>query len=606
MATQENGTTIMTDSNRDKDNAVDDTANAHHDHEAWRDESAAVERLFEICMGESVVFHMDELSRLLQKYPNAARTVRPIEDLEIDYEGNSYQKLRSMYPLHVACRRNAPISVIRALLMAWPEVIKMQLEDRRLPLHEACLCAKSLETIQLLLKAWPESISARAERSYRDDTPLNMALQNSEVSIDIIQYLVEYWPGSLRDAHALHLACDHAVSLQVIQYLAKKWPNAVENWYSRKLPFHRCLKNDKSSFETISFLIDLRPYSVSSGDGVWCQLAKMQSFRSLTSDITSLLIEKWPYGLRKPDSSGRLALHHACHGAAPSAVIRLMTEAWPAAASHRDDDRRLPLYHVLTNPSYTDWTERLSIIQLLVEILPESFQMKGQNGCLLLHSCASMTFETFVYVLESYPQAVRVQDTSRRLPLHEACLQNACPAPGMIDRLVREWPESIQMACSCRQHLDPFNVKEEGYIRALPLDLACANHHCKSSPEIIGMLTNQMPPLHFICAHTCTPWEITLKAIQYLASVFPNDVMLFHQGMLPFHIACQVGAPRFVLEWWRQQHPSVVSMYTTDNHESALYCYLSSPASSMANGKSYYAALQFLVVSYPAALHSPN
>jgi len=59
---------------------------------------------------------MDELRVVLcyKSTPNAARTLRPIKDLEVDCKGNSYEKLNSKYPLLVACRINAPMSVILA------------------------------------------------------------------------------------------------------------------------------------------------------------------------------------------------------------------------------------------------------------------------------------------------------------------------------------------------------------------------------------------------------------------------------------------------------------------------------------------------------------
>jgi len=80
--------------------------------------------------------------------------------------------------------------------------------------------------------------------------------------------------------------------------------------------------------------------------------------------------------------------------------------------------------------------------------------------------------------------------------------------------------------------------------------------------------------------------------------------MLFHQGMLPFHCACHDGAPRSVLEWLAEQHPTVVRTYTTDTHESPLHCYVSS--TNNVNGDSSFSAIQFLVEKYPDALHSTN
>jgi len=146
----------------------------------------------------------------------------------------------------------------------------------------------------------------------------------------------------------------------------------------------------------------------------------------------------------------------------------------------------------------------------------------------------------------------------------------------------------------------------DGCIYAIPLDLECANYE-NPSPERVRILTNHTPPLHFICNYSRTPWVPTwLDAFKKLASVFPNDGMHFHQGALPFHCACRMGAPRSVLEWWCEQYPEVVSTYTTDTQESPLHCYLFSSTSNNVNKKSYFSAVQFLVEKYPAALHRTN
>jgi len=272
------------------------------------------------------------------------------------------------------------------------------------------------------------------------------------------------------------------------------------------------------------------------------------------------------------------------------------------------------------------------------------------------------------HLLQRYPNAARSLFLSSpmddwrgrrsryKYPLHVAC--NPLASQEFIDRLVREWPESVQVPCRCaiedfslqgdpaekfrkflrkayltdseffsnghdfarrrrdieeyKQVIDDHNctdmLVDVDMIYALPLDLACAADEVLSA-EVIDILTNHTPPLHFICTFSRTPWIPTrLKAIQYLASVFPHDSMLFYHDTLPFHCACLFGAPRAVLEWWCEQYPNVVGTYTKDTDASPLHYYLcSSPRTSDGkNRDSYFSAVKFLVEKHPDALHHMN
>jgi len=160
-------------------------------------EDSAINRLFAICEGETS-FSCNEVENILERYPNAARTVKRCASSFYPWGpppwGDPMSTPSEKYPLHVACRNNAPIPVIRALLKAWPGALQTPAASC-LPLEEACICAKSLDTIQLLVEEWPKSIEHYS--------PLHLALgicarKRPEVSLDIIQFLVHQWPESVK------------------------------------------------------------------------------------------------------------------------------------------------------------------------------------------------------------------------------------------------------------------------------------------------------------------------------------------------------------------------------------------------------------------------
>jgi len=128
--------------------------------------AAAVHHLFEICEGKTSFSSEDELHHLLEQYPRAARTLNESAD---HCPPISYRKSTKKYALHAACWNNAPISVIQALLKAWPGA-----DNNHCPLHEACIHPKCFSTIQLLVKAWQDSLKQRT--SVYGFLPIQLAL----------------------------------------------------------------------------------------------------------------------------------------------------------------------------------------------------------------------------------------------------------------------------------------------------------------------------------------------------------------------------------------------------------------------------------------------
>jgi len=190
-------------------------------------EAAAINRLFAICEGETA-FSSDEIDRLLEQYPNAARTLKRCEiesdPMEDDLFGDPVVETYDKYALHVACRNHAPLHVIQALIKAWPDALRAP-AGNHLPLHEACTCAKSLPTIQLLVEAWPESIQQCTTDGF-GYVAIDLALMASEVSLDIIQFLVQQWPESLQQDRAGYDALKRALACNqpddIIHYLVQQ------------------------------------------------------------------------------------------------------------------------------------------------------------------------------------------------------------------------------------------------------------------------------------------------------------------------------------------------------------------------------------------------
>jgi len=153
-------------------------------------EAAAVNRLFAICEG-GVVFSNNELDRLLEQYPSVAQKLKwcasqfyPWGASVLYPWGKPSAHTFEKYPLHVACRNNALIYVIQALIKAWPGTLQTE-AGKCLPLHEARTCTKSLPTIQLLVEMWPEAIKQFTGDGYDcfGCLPLHLALKSSNANV---------------------------------------------------------------------------------------------------------------------------------------------------------------------------------------------------------------------------------------------------------------------------------------------------------------------------------------------------------------------------------------------------------------------------------------
>jgi len=74
--------------------------------------------------------------------------------------------------------------------------------------------------------------------------------------------------------------------------------------------------------------------------------------------------------------------------------------------------------------------------------------MKSLVGMLPLHYACLVpiaSVDIVSYLIECYPEAIRVPDCHNRLPLHIACHQNTTVPIETIQYLVRAWPHSVQV-----------------------------------------------------------------------------------------------------------------------------------------------------------------
>jgi hypothetical protein len=145
-------------------------------------------------------------------------------------------------PMHIACWYGQPLESIRALLIANPNCVKAADTDGNLPLHVAASLS-SPETVLVLLETDP---STAATLNRRKQTPLHCACLRRDISITVLEKLLEAAPESAQRPDWLnrcpvHDACMNQADTTVLEPLLATFPGVVLLWDKQLLtPYGIC------------------------------------------------------------------------------------------------------------------------------------------------------------------------------------------------------------------------------------------------------------------------------------------------------------------------------------------------------------------------------
>ena len=242
--------------------------------------------------------------------------------------------------LHQACRKTAPLSVVKLIVRQRPDAIRKNDINGCLPLHIASGSQQSLEVVQFLVQEHPHALKRKENKG---KLPLHIACAY-EATLEVIQLLIREYPGAIKVKDnkgnlPLHAACAMKQSLEVIQFLVRQHPQALKEKSSLDfLPLHLAC-GFQQSLEVIQFLI--------------------QQLRDT---------------VREKDKFGNLPLHAACQGQQPVKVIRLLVQQHPHALKVKNEDGNLPLHNAC------ELKQSLGVIQLLVQQHQHALKEKNHNG----------------------------------------------------------------------------------------------------------------------------------------------------------------------------------------------------------------------------------
>ncbi|KAL7528708.1 hypothetical protein ACHAXR_002583, partial [Thalassiosira sp. AJA248-18] len=403
-----------------------------------------------------------------------------------------------LLPLHATCVFRAPLSLIEALITAYPPGPTQMDDQGMLPIHLACRNGASRGVVMTLLNAHPKSINVKDKKGR---TPLNLVensnSQNKDVVIEAMQafrislennslppvgtglravspaVVANSAPSTVASSAAAGSPsigigkASNAIAIgeREVDYenrtilfrliLKKDWdgvstrlnlfPDEASTWIVTKgfngnlrfLPLHKaCVLSPPPTI--ISSLIQAFPGAVARADqDGWLPLHCACFYQAPAASIEAL-VQSDPKAAQKKDDDGRLPLHYACLKGAPEQVISHLLGAHVKAALAKDNDGRMPLHHACSKAASD------GVIETLVRLGPKAAQSKDNNGRLPLHlACKKgITKHALTILLQVYARGAAAKDDQEKLPVHHACQSGSC-SPAAVLALLDAHPESI-------------------------------------------------------------------------------------------------------------------------------------------------------------------
>jgi ankyrin repeat protein/serine/threonine protein kinase len=330
----------------------------------------------------------DAVAALLAAHPAAVK--------EVGGDGN--------LPLHLACRKGAPLSVVRMLIDAFPESLKEKGENNMLPLHLACACNIAVDSvISELIRLGPEALRIKC----RKRLPLHIASASAPVGVVLL--ILGAWPDAVRERglvnhFALHFACNRSdADVHVISALLNAFSDAIRiKNEAENLPLH-CACLSGAPLSVVRLLIDANPEAVSSfGHGGWLPIYGACNCKVSVAEVGVLLLKMKPDSARFRTTYNIVPLQAAAMYA-PAEFIKVILAAWPEAA--KESNGRFSLHYAC---------DRLNadpgVVVALLSAYADAVQLKDNKGDLPLHiACRCGAFSVVQTLLAAYPEATLIE-----------------------------------------------------------------------------------------------------------------------------------------------------------------------------------------------------
>ena len=359
----------------------------------------------------------------------------------------------------------------------------------------------------------------------------------------------------------LHEACLKGACRHVIQALmATNNRGADESDFQRNTPLHLLFRDNSSS-------------DMNNPNLVW-------SPQELSQVVGDLLAVNPLVVASRTNIDGDTPLHSACMAPEtmvdPSTIVQLL-QASPRSAARLNRKNQTPLrLHCQRRNASTEVAGLL-----LQENENALIDLDTERGWAPIHAAAAnANFELLRYLVESFPNSVKVQTSQRQTALHLLCQYHT-------------------HLSSPTQHQDTANRSNKIRNKSIHNVAAAIDFLLEADPDAIlhKDRTDGYTPLHLVCK-TEGSRQVPLAILELLLECNKGAASISdNQQYLPLHHACEMGANPEVIQALLEAYPNATNSLTFKND---------TPLSLAAKANKSAETVKLLIEANPRVLTKTN
>jgi len=425
-----------------------------------------------------------------------------------------------MYPLHLAAANpHCPGSVIKLLVKRDSSILEKRVSDylsiqsgrvnNKFPLHYYILRRSNYDygIIKFLVKSYPAALTRESSHPHLDEslTPFGLLCQEGrEVSLDLVKLLA----GTNNEC--LELKLDELDSQPLFSLL--------KNSHIKPFPL-----------DAVQYFIE------------HCTAESLSEEHIFNGNV----------------------LHAACSNKNVTVeAIQLLLGIGSddlVQCANKHGTKELPI-HVLCQNKELDETTSLAILNVLVDLYPESVQICCKDAFLPIHhACINKSFEFCRYLIEKYPECISITTQEYQSPFHLACSNGSLQ---LVKYLYELRPSSIHVQTYDEnydydddgEYMDELNDYSNLQRGRYALHLAVSNQNTDRKDIIRFILEKDSRaasrvgswgrlPLHQACTSTINLDIVTDIFEAYPEAIHTKDMF----GRIPIHYAC--GCHEYRQDW---------------------------------------------------------
>lgn len=235
----------------------------------------------------------------------------------------------------------------------------------------------------------------------------------------------------------LHWACySQQVTLDTVKWLVELYPEAVKSHADFEgVPLHRVCLNKTLKLDIVEYLVDLYPEALGMfwrGKTPLACVLDGGMYRNAPPnmmEIVRYLVNKDPATVRIPlnGDDGKTVVHQACSMyEVQLQLVQLLVEIWPESLAMRSGGM-LPLHALFSTRRNSSVGSPVELVSFMLDKYPDSVQSWREGETLPLHMACRQgeSLEVIQLVGTAFPEAHQRSVQSGLFPLHEYCLSDS-------------------------------------------------------------------------------------------------------------------------------------------------------------------------------------